>query len=57
MGDNIICRIYCVASVQVAETKLAKFLEEVVVPPNMIDTIVDGEVVSSRWLSLSTTHS
>lgn len=29
---------------KVAEAKLAKFIEEVVVPPSMIDTIVDGEV-------------
>ncbi|CAM6121999.1 unnamed protein product [Calypogeia fissa] len=27
-----------------AELKLSQFIEEVVVPPNMIDTIVDGEV-------------
>lgn len=29
---------------KVAEAKLATFIEEVVVPPGMIDTIVDGEV-------------
>jgi hypothetical protein len=28
----------------VAEVRLARFVEEMVVPPNMIDTIVDGEV-------------
>jgi hypothetical protein len=28
----------------VAEVRLAHFVEEMVVPPNMIDTIVDGEV-------------
>ncbi len=27
-----------------AEVRLARFVEEMVVPPNMIDTIVDGEV-------------
>ncbi|EFJ12526.1 hypothetical protein SELMODRAFT_446594 [Selaginella moellendorffii] len=29
---------------KVAEVKLARFLEEIVLPPNMIDAIVDGEV-------------
>lgn len=29
---------------KIAEAKLAQFVEEVVVPPSMIDTIVDGEV-------------
>ncbi|KAH9547824.1 hypothetical protein CY35_11G056300 [Sphagnum magellanicum] len=29
---------------KVAEVRLARFVEEMVVPPNMIDTIVDGEV-------------
>jgi hypothetical protein len=33
-------------AVQVAEVRLARFVEEMVVPPNMIDTIVDGEVGS-----------
>jgi hypothetical protein len=28
----------------VAEVRLARFVEEMAVPPNMIDTIVDGEV-------------
>jgi hypothetical protein len=31
-------------SLQVAEVRLARFLEEMVVPPNMVDTILDGEV-------------
>jgi hypothetical protein len=30
---------------QVAELNLARFIEDLVVPPKMIDTIVDGEVV------------
>lgn len=29
---------------QAAEQRLSRFIEEVVVSPNMIDTIVDGEV-------------
>jgi hypothetical protein len=28
---------------KVAEVRLARFVEEMVVPPNMIDTIVDGK--------------
>jgi len=28
----------------VAESKLAKFVEDIIVPPKMIDVIVDGEV-------------
>ena len=28
----------------VAESKLAKFVEDIIVPPRMIDIIVDGEV-------------
>lgn len=27
-----------------AESKLAKFVEDIIVPPKMIDVIVDGEV-------------
>ena len=29
---------------QVAESKLAKFVEDIIVPPRMVDVIVDGEV-------------
>ena len=29
---------------QVAESKLAKFVEDIIVPPRMVDIIVDGEV-------------
>lgn len=32
---------------QVAESKLAKFVEEIIVPPRMIDIIVDGEVLEA----------
>lgn len=28
-----------------AESKLAKFVEDIIVPPRMIDIIVDGEVL------------
>lgn len=31
-------------TLQVAESKLAKFVEDIIVPPRMIDIIVDGEV-------------
>lgn len=31
---------------QVAESKLAKFVEDIIVPPRMIDIIIDGEVLS-----------
>lgn len=37
-------KLYFSFVAQVAEVKLARFVEEVVVPPTMIDTIVDGEV-------------
>lgn len=30
---------------QVAESKLAKFVEDIIVPPRMIDIIVDEEVL------------
>lgn len=39
-------------SSQVAESKLAKFVEDIIVPPRMIDIIVDGEVVSLCFCSL-----
>jgi hypothetical protein len=29
---------------QAAESKLSKFVEDIIVPPRMIDIIVDGEV-------------
>ncbi|CAA7052315.1 unnamed protein product [Microthlaspi erraticum] len=37
---------------RVVESKLAKFVEEIIVPPKMIDVIVDGEVDEEymRWL-------
>jgi len=28
-----------------AESKLSKFVEDIIVPPRMIDIIVDGEVI------------
>jgi Vps52 / Sac2 family len=31
---------------QAAESKLSKFVEDIIVPPRMIDIIVDGEVTS-----------
>ncbi|KAJ0025961.1 hypothetical protein Pint_06751 [Pistacia integerrima] len=33
---------------QVAESKLAKFVEDIIIPPRMVDIIVDGEV---SWVS------
>ncbi|CAK9874783.1 unnamed protein product [Sphagnum jensenii] len=36
-------------SIKVAEVRLACFLEEMVVPPNMVDTILDGEVLSAHF--------
>jgi hypothetical protein len=30
---------------QAAESKLAKFVEDIIVPPRMVDIIVDGEVL------------
>jgi len=30
---------------QAAESKLSKFVEDIIVPPRMIDIIVDGEVI------------
>jgi hypothetical protein len=38
---------------QAAESKLSKFVEDIIVPPRMIDIIVDGEVITyilSLWL-------
>lgn len=37
-----------------AESKLAKFVEEIIVPPKMINVIVDGEVNEEymRWLEI-----
>lgn len=32
------------ATYQEAESKLAKFVEDIIVPPRMIEIIVDGEV-------------
>lgn len=32
---------------QAAESKLAKFVEDIIVPPRMIDIIVDGEVLKA----------
>jgi len=29
----------------VAESKLAKFVEDIIVPPRMVDILVDGEVL------------
>ena len=29
---------------QSAESKLAKFVEDIIVPPRMVDIVVDGEV-------------
>lgn len=34
--------MFCLS--QVAESKLAKFVEDIIVPPRMVDIIVDGEV-------------
>lgn len=31
---------------QAAESKLSKFVEDIIVPPRMIDIIVDGEVIT-----------
>jgi hypothetical protein len=31
---------------QAAESKLSKFVEDIIVPPRMIDIIVDGEVTT-----------
>jgi len=28
----------------VAESKLAKFVEDIIIPPRMVDVLVDGEV-------------
>lgn len=33
-----------------AESKLAKFVEDIIVPPRMIDIIVDGEVLLAPCL-------
>lgn len=50
----ILCHFSCITfnlgigflvSQQVAESKLAKFVEDIIVPPRMIDVIVDGEVM------------
>lgn len=35
---------------QAAESKLAKFVEDIIVPPRMIDIIVDGEVLKAFLL-------
>ncbi|KAJ0025000.1 hypothetical protein Pint_06743 [Pistacia integerrima] len=32
---------------KVAESKLAKFVEDIIIPPRMVDIIVDGEVMES----------
>ena len=39
---------------QVAESKLAKFVEDIIVPPRMVDIIIDGEVIdgTSSWHAL-----
>jgi len=34
-----------VNKLQAAESKLSKFVEDIIVPPRMIDIIVDGEVI------------
>jgi len=50
------CHVYlCFSSFQqVAESKLAKFVEDIIVPPRMVDIIVDSEVidVTSSWHAL-----
>lgn len=38
---------------QVAESKLAKFVEDIIVPPRMIDIIVDEEVLLAPWFVCS----
>lgn len=30
---------------QGAESKLAKFVEDIIVPPRMVDIVIDGEVI------------
>lgn len=42
LSDNN-CLMHCLLK-QVAESKLAKFVEDIVVPPRMVDILVDGEV-------------
>ena len=38
--------VICMFSLQqLAESKLAKFVEDIIVPPRMVDIIVDGEVI------------
>ncbi|KAL6582905.1 Vacuolar protein sorting-associated protein 52 [Orobanche minor] len=32
-----------------AESKLAKFVEDIIVPPRMIEIIGDGEICFSNW--------
>ncbi|XP_058067919.1 vacuolar protein sorting-associated protein 52 B isoform X3 [Magnolia sinica] len=34
---------------KVAESKLARFVEDIIVPPRMVDIIVDGEVLSAHF--------
>ena len=34
-----------VNKLQAAESKLSKFVEDIIVPPRIIDIIVDGEVI------------
>jgi hypothetical protein len=43
--------LYCYSllpfeKLQAAESKLSKFVEDIIVPPRMIDIIVDGEVIT-----------
>jgi Vps52 / Sac2 family len=41
---SICCLIFHIF--QAAESQLSKFVEDIIVPPRMIDIIVDGEVSS-----------
>lgn len=47
---SVLSTSYCLTFYffQVAELKLAKFVEDIIVPPRMVDIIVDGEVIFLR---------
>ncbi len=44
--DDCLLNTMCLLSlnVQLVETKLAKFVEEIVAPPSLVTVIIDGEV-------------
>ncbi|MQL88037.1 hypothetical protein Taro_020591 [Colocasia esculenta] len=53
--DNILSQMETLLSgFQVAESKLAKFVEDIIVPPRMVDVIVDGEVNEEYMRTLET---